>query len=203
MIGLVESISPFTDRRVNALSSVPPIDSLIEISVDQPFQSEVAESWLHTVMEKALNVAMQDGPAGCQVSLLLTDDATIRELNATYRGLNEVTDVLSFSTTHPGHWEGDVDPDGLADPEQVLAQAFVLPPGELFPLGEVVVSYPQVCRQAGEFGRPTNRELALMIVHGVLHLVGYDHLEPEETAAMQAREGAALDEIFPQGTGLR
>ena len=198
MMNLLEPFSS-TGRLVSVLSNGPFFNSQIDISVDPPFWSEVAESWIRTVMEKALRVAVEAGSGGCQVSLLVTDDATIRELNASYRGLNEVTDVLSFSMTHPGHWEGDTVPDELFDMEQ----SFVLPPDEPFPLGEVVVSYPQVCRQAGDLGRPVCRELALMIVHGVLHLVGYDHLEPEEQAAMQAREQAALEDIFPQGAGLR
>ena len=202
-MGPTEPSPPFADGWVIALSSVPPSASLIDVSVDQPFRHEVKDSWLRSVMEKALQVALGEESAGCQVSLLVTDDATIQDLNATYRGLNEVTDVLSFSTTHPGHWEGEVECEGLADPQHPGVDAFVLPPGEFFPLGEVVVCYPQVCRQADELGRPVSREMALMIVHGVLHLVGFDHLEPQEEAAMQDRERAALDAIFPKGTGLK
>ena len=78
---------------------------------------------------------------------------------------------------------------------------FILPPEELPPLGEVIVSYPQTLRQAEQRGEPVERELALLLVHGVLHLVGHDHLEPEETELMQARERAALAEVFQVGTG--
>ena len=67
-----------------------------------------------------------------------------------------------------------------------------MPPGELAPLGEVIVSYPQAQRQAEERGAPLEHELALLVVHGVLHLTGHDHLDPEETALMQSKERTAL-----------
>ena len=71
------------------------------------------------------------------------------------------------------------------------------PPGEAVPLGEVVIAYPQAQRQALERGVALDQELALLIVHGVLHLTGHDHLEPLEQAEMQEKERAAL-EAMPQ-----
>lgn len=132
-----------------------------------------------------------------QVSVLVADDATIRELNREYRGLDEVTDVLSFSTSHPGHWEDEAEapddrylkPGVLAGGDELL---FVLPPDEPPMLGDIVVSYPQAQRQAQARKEPVAREVALLVIHGVLHLVGHDHVEPEETAVMQAKEQAAL-----------
>ena len=69
---------------------------------------------------------------------------------------------------------------------------FVMPPGEPEPLGELIVSYPQMRRQAEARGIPLERELAHLIVHGVLHLIGHDHVESEEAAEMQSKEQAAL-----------
>jgi len=131
------------------------------------------------------------------VSLVVSDDATLQRLNREFRGLNELTDVLSFSGSAPGSWEGD----GAAPGDRYLQPGgedllFVIPPDEAPPLGEVIISYPQARRQALERGEPVGRELALLIVHGVLHLVGHDHLEPEETARMKAQEAAALQSIF-------
>jgi probable rRNA maturation factor len=142
-------------------------------------------------------VALPPGETG-QVSLLITDDVAIRELNREFRGLDEVTDVLSFSPSHPGHWEGEAEaPDDryLRAGETVEPQ-FVLPPGEVPVLGDIVVSYPQAQRQAQAGNESVDKELALLIIHGVLHLVGYDHLEPEETALMQSKERAALSLAF-------
>ena len=222
----------------------------IYISVSEDFRQDLSEDWLEQALRLALSEALlPDEP--CQVSLLVTDDATVQELNRDYRGLDEVTDVLSFSATHSGHWEGIAEPPpasiesmaesmaestakpmpttgpmgtigtigsieigeaaeaGAAEagpsdsgPEAFPAFApddwpdFVLPPDELPPLGEVIISYPQTRRQALALDRPVDQELALLIVHGVLHLVGHDHLEPEETARMQAREQAALSALF-------
>ena len=225
----------------------------IYISVSEDFRQDLSEDWLEQAIRLALSEALlPDEP--CQVSLLVTDDATVQELNRDYRGLDEVTDVLSFSATHSGHWEGIAEPppasiesmtepkaasiESMAEPmaatepmgaigaigsieimeatEAGAAEAgasdsdpeafpafapddwpdFVLPPDELPPLGEVIISYPQTRRQALALDRPVDQELALLIVHGVLHLVGHDHLEPEETARMQAREQAALSALF-------
>ncbi len=213
----------------------------IYISVSEDFRQDLSEDWLEQALRLALSEALlPDEP--CQVSLLVTDDATVQELNRDYRGLDEVTDVLSFSATHSGHWEGIAEPppasiESMAEPvaepmpttgpmgtigtigsieigeaadsgpsdsgpEAFPAFApddwpdFVLPPDELPPLGEVIISYPQTRRQALALDRPVDQELALLIVHGVLHLVGHDHLEPEETARMQAREQAALSALF-------
>ncbi len=144
------------------------------------------EDWLMRIAQAALDVAL-NGTDAAQMSLLITDDETVHGLNAQFRGLDEVTDVLSFSADHAGHWEGEAEP-----PDDTVGFDFVMPPGEPAPLGEVIVSYPQAQRQAEERGAPLEHELALLVVHGVLHLTGHDHLDPEETALMQSKERTAL-----------
>jgi len=152
------------------------------------------------VVDCALRVALAPHEPG-QLSLLVTDDVTVRQLNREYRGLDEVTDVLSFSTSHPGHWEGQVEaPEENylkpGAPEGSGELPFVLPPDELPMLGDVVISYTQAQRQAQARKESLSKEVALLIIHGVLHLVGYDHVEPDETAVMQAKEQAALSLVF-------
>lgn len=171
--------------------------------MDETFQEELSEKWLILVMERALQVALAPEERRCQVGLLITDDETVRELNGEYRGLDEVTDVLSFSADHPGHWEGDDEApqDRYLGPDESTPNPFVLPPDQLPPLGEVIVSYPQTRRQAQAGKQPVERELALLIVHGVLHLVGHDHLAADEQDQMQAKEQTALHAIFKLGTG--
>ena len=169
----------------------------IFVTVAEEFRHEVSEAWLEQVLSIALDYALDPGEPG-QISLLLTDDATIKELNGHYRGRDEVTDVLSFSLIHHGHWEGEDGP--YIGPDDFWPD-FVLPPNELPPLGEVIISYPQTCRQAAPLGRTVEQELALLIVHGALHLVGHDHLEPEEEARMRALEREALDQIFGDQEG--
>jgi probable rRNA maturation factor len=169
----------------------------IDIIIDQPFDIEASEDWLNMVMQQALRVALADDKAG-QVSLLLTDDAAVRDLNRKYRGLDEVTDVLSFSAEFPGHWEGPDEPQVNAQNEEEVSDnfPFILPPDQVPPLGEVIVSCPQAQRQASEKGHALKQELALLMVHGVLHLVGHDHLEAQDTELMQGREHLALQHIF-------
>ena len=172
----------------------------IDIAIAEPFQKELSEDWLQTVVEAGLVEAVPEREA-VQVSLLVADDATLRNLNLQFRGLNEITDVLSFSATHPGHWEGEApEPeDRYLKPGDSGEFHFILPPGELPALGDVVISYPQTKRQAIEQDQPVDRELALLIVHGLLHLVGHDHENPEERARMQAKERVAMAAVFQVG----
>lgn len=169
----------------------------IGILIDQPFGIEASEDWLNMVMQHALRVALADNKPG-QVSLLLTDDTAVRDLNRKYRGLDEVTDVLSFSAEFPGHWEGPDEPKVNAQVEDEAYDnfPFILPPNQVPPLGEVIVSFPQAQRQASEKGHELKQELALLMVHGVLHLVGHDHLGAQDTELMQGRERLALQHIF-------
>jgi len=183
-------------------------DRQVYLSVDEPFTASIqkdilgdipgstgdisVEDWLTGIAKEAMDVALE-GTDPAQMSLLITGDETVHSLNAQFRGLDEVTDVLSFSADHAGHWEGEEEP-----PEEVNEAGdfdFVMPPGEPSPLGEVIVSYPQAQRQAEERGAPLEHELALLVVHGVLHLTGHDHLEPQETELMQSRERAALAKL--------
>lgn len=175
----------------------------IDISVDEPYQQELSEVWLRTVMEAALVEALPQGEPA-QVGLVVTDDKTVQELNRQFRGLDEVTDVLSFSASHSGHWEGDPQESDEASPASVDSEElnFVLPPGEPSPLGEVIISFPQTIRQAQERNGPIEQELALLIIHGVLHLVGYDHMEPEDEAQMRAKERSALAAVSQLEAGI-
>ena len=199
---------PFVSVRDLYLNSQQ--DRQVYLSVDEPFSSGITsdilgespgsslgtsasksprdsvEDWLMGIAQAALNVALE-GTEAAQMSLVITDDETVHRLNAQFRGLDEVTDVLSFSTDHPGHWEGKDEP-----PEDTDGFNFVMPPDEPSQLGEVIVSYPQAKRQADERGVPLAHELALLVVHGVLHLTGHDHLETAETTLMQSKERTAL-----------
>ena len=77
---------------------------------------------------------------------------------------------------------------------------FVLPPGENedVSLGEIIISYPQTCRQAEQAGHPVGQELTVLLVHGVLHLLGYDHEEPDDEAVMKAATARAMGQMSPQ-----
>ena len=109
---------------------------------------------------------------GVSVSLLLCTDERIHELNKTYRGKDKPTDVLSFAQR-----EGE-----FADPNDPL-------------LGDVVISVDTAIRQASEYNHKLSAELELLLVHGVLHLLGYDHMEDEEAEEMEAKERALCGQL--------
>lgn len=151
----------------------------VGIEIDEAFQAGVSEDWLLLVARHAIEVLSLGSHV--ELSILVTDDDTVRALNSQYRGIDETTDVLSFALS-----EADMQGEG-----------FVTPPDGLKHLGEVIISYPQVLRQAAGKGRKmVGSELALLLVHGILHLIGYDHDEPEaekEMNAMQDRILAGVD----------
>lgn len=107
------------------------------------------------------------------VGLRLTDSRTVRRLNRRYRGEDAATDVLSFNTD----FDGLRRPDGAAD------------------LGELIIAVPIAARGARERGVSLAEELALLTVHGTLHLLGFDHEEPDEDAQMKALERTALRRV--------
>src|SRR3990170_1838869 len=104
---------------------------------------------------------------GPQHDILITSDATIHDLNRRYADEDKATDVLSFS---------------LREGEEFVS------PDDTERLGEVIISLDTAKRQAEEAGRALEAEGAHLLGHGILHLLGYDHAEPEEQRAMQARE---------------
>jgi probable rRNA maturation factor len=113
----------------------------------------------------------KSGPS--TVGLLITDDNSIRRLNLEYRGEDSTTDVLAFDMT-----------DG--------SDGFVSPPSAPPHLGEVVVSYPRALAQAAEYGHSEEEELHRLVIHGVLHLLGYDDRSRSDREAMWRRQEAAL-----------
>ncbi|MBI4301162.1 MAG: rRNA maturation RNase YbeY [Chloroflexi bacterium] len=151
----------------------------VNIEIDEPFQESADEAWLQRLAEETLR---QEGvTASVDISLVVTDDDTIQTLNRTYRGIDEPTDVLSFS---------------LLEESSEDSQAFVAPPDGLTHLGEVVISFPYIARQAQDYRHSVEQELALVAVHGVLHLLGYDHIDPDDQRRMKSRERAILKEAL-------
>jgi probable rRNA maturation factor len=141
------------------------------VQVARPFRSALRAAWLRRIARRVL--AVEDaGPT--ELGVVITDDATVRELNSRYLGIDEPTDVLSF---------------GLGEKDDV---PFALPPGEAPSLGEVIISYPTAVRQAEEQGHSVEAEVAHLLVHGILHLLGYDHVETGEERIMRRREEALL-----------
>lgn len=119
----------------------------------------------------AAGVLAAEGVPSAELGVLVTDDESVRRLNAEYAGEDATTDVLAFS---------------LREGEEFVS------PDEVTRLGEVIISYPTASRQAAEGGRPVDDEMAHLLVHGILHLLGYDHAEAEEERVMRRRESELL-----------
>lgn len=117
----------------------------------------------------------EDCSKNTEVSVLLTDDKKIAELNEQYRNTKGPTDVLSFSQL-----EGDDDFD--PDMEEHL-------------LGDIVISIETAKRQAEEAGKSIESEINMLLTHGLLHLIGYDHAEPDEAEKMFSRQNELLEKI--------
>lgn len=125
---------------------------------------------MQRVLEKMAEVY---GLAAAEVSVTFTDNAHIRELNAAYRGKDAATDVLSFALR-----EGE-------EPEIVDG-----PPVEA--LGDIIISVERAAEQAAEYGHSLEREMAFLTTHGMLHLLGYDHIEEAERVEMRKEEEYVL-----------
>ena len=149
----------------------------IEISVEEEFRELVNEDWAKKIAQRVLKAEGIASPY--EVSLVFTDSEVVQKLNRDYRGVDEPTDVLAFYML----------------PQKEADSSFALPPDGVTRLGEVIISYPQAAEQAKEQGHSLEKELALLIIHGILHLLGYDHEKPEDESRMRAREKELLEEI--------
>jgi len=109
----------------------------------------------------------------CEAYVTLTNDNGIREMNREHRNIDEATDVLSFP---------------LFTAEELRNKK----PGGAFILGDIVISADKVISQANEYGHSNERELAFLTVHGMLHLLGFDHLTEEDEKIMEAKQEEIL-----------
>ena len=136
-----------------------------------------------SLIRKAIRTVLeQEGMTlPCEISVLLTNDEGIHRTNLEMRQVDRPTDVLSFPMfdLQPGEHPDELDAD---------------PASGLIPLGDMVISMERVEAQAAEFGHARKRELAYLVVHSVLHLLGYDHLdEGAMKAQMRGREEAIME----------
>ncbi len=151
----------------------------INVLIEEGIEAEPGPDWIQKVVETVLTA--ENAPLNAEISLLITGQQRIQELNRDYRGKNQPTDVLSFSMS--------------AQKEGEEALAFISPPDDLVHLGEVIISYPQAVLQSGESRHSIAVEMAALIVHGVLHILGYDHEKPGMEPAMKAREKKILKDL--------
>jgi len=159
------------------MSSDTPLSVAVEISHEAGDWPPEAEAGIRAAILKTLEAAhladnaTDDGPA--ELSVVLADDPFVQRLNRDYRGKDKPTNVLSFAF---GDDEDEPDPA----------------PGTPVLLGDIVMSLDTLTREAKEQGKPFAHHLAHLSVHGVLHLLGYDHIEDAEAEEMEALETTIL-----------
>jgi len=149
----------------------------INVLVDEELKEKLEVGWLRGVAEQIL-IALGVG-GDVELGLFIATGKRIKQLNRDYLGRDELTDVLAFSAREEagGH------------------PPFVQPPDGVLHLGEVIIAYPQAVVQAEEYKHSVKREILTLIVHGVLHLLGYEHDTPELELKMRAREKEIMDRI--------
>lgn len=155
----------------------------INLLIDEGILGCPPSAWFERVVGEVL-VAEGVGEE-VEVGIVITGQERMQELNLVHRGLDEPTDVLSFAMVEELA-------DAADDPELAV---FVVPPDGIRHLGEVIVSFPQAALQAKEEGHSAWKETSILVVHGVLHLLGYDHAEVDDEIRMKSREFEILGRI--------
>ena len=137
------------------------------------------------VIEAAIDY--EDCPYETEVNLLLTMNEEIHQMNMEFREIDRPTDVLSFPMV-------DYEEPGEFDFLEEAFEYFHPESGELM-LGDIVISKEKVVEQAEEYGHSIEREYAFLIAHSMLHLFGYDHMEEDERAVMEAKQKEILEHL--------
>ena len=142
---------------------------MITVEIPERTSSQVNPSWIEHAV--AATLAHLSVPDDTSLTVVVTDDQTIQDLNLRFRNIDAPTDVLSF-------------PAGYTDPES----------GRKY-LGDVIVSHPQAVIQAKQRAHPVEHELQLLVIHGTLHLLGYDHAEDSQKARMWTLQAEILKQL--------
>jgi probable rRNA maturation factor len=136
-------------------------------------KARIDKKFLEKVSEKTLKIA--GAKQKTEISLVIVSNKKIKELNKKYRGIDQATDVLSFGKTK---------------------KFFIEPPDKILHLGEIFISYQKAKTQAIQHRHSIKKEIAFLFIHGILHLLGYDHARKNETKEMKDLEDKILSSLF-------
>ena len=142
---------------------------MINIQIDDPFTRDLDPDWIREAARETL--LHQSIPEDSELSIVVTGDTQIQDLNRQFLDIDAPTDVLSF-------------PSDEIDPESGTPY-----------LGDVLISYPRALDQAGSADHPVKSEMQLLVVHGVLHLLGYDHAQEEGKNQMWTIQAEVLTRL--------
>ena len=142
---------------------------MITLDISEGYSPQIDSDLIIRSAKTALR--QQSAPINAELTIIITDDEQLQSLNLQFRDLDAPTDVLSF-------------PADFMDPESDAPY-----------LGDILISFPRAEQQAAAMGHTTSAELQLLTVHGILHLLGYDHAEAEEKAEMWAAQKEILRQL--------
>ncbi|MCD8020240.1 MAG: rRNA maturation RNase YbeY [Clostridiales bacterium] len=158
----------------------------MKIDIENCYKENIVpdyETIIRKVIERALDY--EECPYETQVYVLLTDNEEIHQVNLEHRQIDRPTDVLSFPMV------SYTQPADFSDVEERDPDAFHPETGELL-LGDILISMDKVQEQAEEYGHSLQRELAFLVAHSMLHLMGYDHMEDGERQIMERKQEEIL-----------
>lgn len=154
-----------------------------EAAFDVDFDpAEVAEAVINQVAD------MEEVPYEFDIYVTMVDNASIHEINREQRGIDRPTDVLSFPNL-------DFDTPGDFSLVEENEANYFDPETGMMMMGDIVISVDKVYEQAEEYGHSRKREFAFLVAHSMLHLCGYDHMEADEAAVMEAKQKEALEAL--------
>lgn len=143
------------------------------VRLDYSPEIKITDEIRNIILKSAEKVLSLEKSDDCEVSIYITNDDEIQELNKTYRNVDAPTDVLAFAMR-----EGE---DGELNREI---------------LGDVIISISTAEKQAKEFGHSLEIEVALLVAHGILHLLGYEHIDDSQAKIMRQKETSVLESLF-------
>ncbi|MFA5450516.1 MAG: rRNA maturation RNase YbeY [Dehalococcoidales bacterium] len=156
----------------------------VDIIIDDEYQAQIEPDYLEQVAVATLRHIRPEG--NLQLGIVVTGDEDVQRLNREYRGIDATTDVLSFAMQ---------DELIVSDEDDEAIEQFPLYPDGIEQLGEVIISLPQAARQAESGGHKLIQEITILIIHGVLHLLGFDHEADEEAEIMEKHEVDILAKV--------
>ena len=157
----------------------------IQLEYETDVQIEVEYSQVAKIVANKV-LETEEFPYEAEINLVITDNEEIKRVNEEFRDIHAPTDVLSFPMI----------PFGVPADYDVIEEdinSYVDPDSEEIVLGEIMISAEKVIEQAREYGHSQKREFAFLVAHSMLHLLGYDHMTPEEAAVMEEKQRNILD----------
>lgn len=148
-------------------------------------ENELSEEFFEMIESVCAEAAAFEGIPDSEVSVLFTTDEEVKSLNAEFRDKDAVTDVLSFPANDLEGPLAELLESGF-EPETDMESGRII-------LGDIAVSVPAIARQAEEYGHSFEREAAFLCTHGMLHLMGYDHIDPDDEKIMREKQRQILE----------